>query len=156
MADINSIQPAGGAGSLEPGRTGKNGKSAGGPAFSDILDQTSQADKTGQAGGIQGTSSPHPATYIGKVESAPGAKESVQRVSEEFFQIMESFQTQLGSPESSMKDIEPLVRHMESYQGKLMEEINSLPKDDPGRGLLEEMAVMVSSESAKFNRGEYI
>ena len=69
---------------------------------------------------------------------------------------MESFQSQLGSPESSLKDIEPLVRHMESYQGKLMQEINSLPQDDPGRGLLEEMAMMVSSESAKFQRGEYI
>jgi len=69
---------------------------------------------------------------------------------------MESFQTELGSPESSMKDIEPLVRHMESFQSKLMEEANVLPQNDPGRGLLEEMAVMVSSESAKFQRGEYI
>lgn len=156
MSDIHSIQPAGGAGSIEPSKAGKNDKSANGPAFSDILDQTSRTGNSGQAGGVQGASSPHPPTYIGKVESAPGAKESVQRVSEEFFQIMESFQTQLGSPEASMKDIEPLVRHMESYQGKLMEEINSLPQNDPGRGLLEEMAVMVSSESAKFQRGEYI
>ena len=156
MADIHSIQPAGGAGSLEPGKTGKNDKPTNGPAFSEILDKTSQADKSSQVGGVQGASSPHPATYIGKVESAPAAKESVQRVSEEFFRIMESFQSQLGSPESSLKDIEPLVRHMEPYQGKLMQEINSLPQDDPGRGLLEEMAMMVSSESAKFQRGEYI
>jgi hypothetical protein len=156
MSDIHSIQPAGGAGSLEPGKVGKNDKSVNGPAFSDILDQTSRADKSGQVGGVQAAASPHPATYIGKVESAPGAKESVQRVSEEFFKIMESFQTELGSPESSMKDIEPLVRHMESFQSKLTEEANVLPQNDPGRGLLEEMAVMVSSESAKFQRGEYI
>ena len=35
-------------------------------------------------------------------------------------------------------------------------DIKSLPEGNPGKNILEEMAVMVTTESAKFHRGEYI
>ncbi len=156
MADINSIQPAGGPGSVDPSRPGKNDKQTGGPSFSDVLAKTGSADKAGQTDGTAGPAGPHPPAYIGRVDSAPAARETVERVSEEFFRLLESYQTQLGDANASLKDIESLIQDMEIYSGKLMEEIQSLPEGDPGRGLLEEMAVMVTSETAKFHRGEYL
>ena len=48
------------------------------------------------------------------------------------------------------------MRDLELLQGKLMGELEALPEGDPGRSILEEMAGLVTSESAKFNRGDYI
>ena len=62
----------------------------------------------------------------------------------------------MGNPDASLKDIEPLVQDMALYQGRLMDDIKSLPEGDPGRGIPEGMAGMVTSETAKFYRGEYI
>ncbi|MDP7167237.1 MAG: hypothetical protein QF701_05700 [Nitrospinota bacterium] len=156
MADIPSIQPAGGPGSLDPSRPGKSDKSTGGPSFSDVLDRTSKVGGAGQATPSQGPASPHPPAYIGRVESAPAVQDTVSRASDEFFRLLESYQGQLGNPDASLKDIEPLVQDMALYQGRLMDDIKSLPEGDPGRGIPEEMAGMVTSETAKFYRGEYI
>ncbi len=98
----------------------------------------------------------HPPAYIGRVENAPAVQDTVSRASDEFFQLLESYQGQLGNPDASLKDIEPLVQDMALYQGRLMNDIKSLPEGDPGRGILEEMAGMVTSETTKFYRGEYI
>ncbi len=156
MADIPSIQPAGGSGATDPGRPGKNDKSIQGPSFSDVLDKTSQAGAAGAAGQIPGAPGPLPPAYIGPVESAPAARESVARVSEEFFRLFDTYQTRLGSPDASLKEVEPLMRDLELLRDKLMGELEALPQGDPGRGILEEMAGLVTSESAKFNRGDYI
>ena len=156
MADIHSIQPPGGSGATDPSRPGKNDKSVKGPSFSDVLDKTHPAAGAGAAGQIAGATGPLPPAYIGPVESAPAAQESVARVSEEFFSLIDSFQTQLGNPGASLKEVEPLMRDLELLRDKLLGEVESLPKGDPGRGILEEMAGLVTSESAKFNRGDYI
>ncbi len=85
MADIPSIQPAGGPGSLDPSRPGKSDKSTGGPSFSDVLDRTSKVGGAGQATPSQGPASPHPPAYIGRVESAPAVQDTVSRASDESF-----------------------------------------------------------------------
>ncbi len=156
MADIHSIQPTSGSGATDPSRQGKNDKSIQGPSFSDVLDKTSPAGAAGAAGQLPGATGPLPPAYIGPVESAPAARESVARVSEEFFRLIDSFQTRLGSPDASLKEVEPLMRDLELLRDKLMGELEALPQGDPGRNILEEMATMVISESAKFHRGEYI
>ncbi len=156
MADIHSIQPTSGSGATDPSRQGKNDKSVEGPSFSDVLDKTSQAGAAGAAGQLPGATGPLPPAYIGPVESAPAAQESLKRVSGEFFRLIDSFQTRLGSPDASLKEVEPLMRDLELLRDKLLGEIETLPKGDPGRGILEEMAGLVTSESAKFHRGDYI
>ena len=37
-----------------------------------------------------------------------------------------------------------------------MDKVTRLPENEPGRAILEEMAVLASSEAAKFRRGEYL
>ncbi len=156
MSDIQSIQPAGGSGGIEPGRTGKPDKSSEGPSFSDVLDKTKKVDNAGQVDGTSRLASPHPPAYIGPVDKAEGIQETVQRSSEEFFRLFDKFQNDLGNSQSSMKDIAPLILDMERYRTQVANDIKSLPEGDPGRSILEEMAVMVTAETAKFNRGEYI
>ncbi len=77
-------------------------------------------------------------------------------MSSEFLNLIDSFQTQLGNPDASLKEVEPLMRDLELLRDKLMGELEALPQGDPGRGILEEMAGLVTSESAKFHRGDYI
>ena len=159
MADIHSI---GGPGGVNPSRPEKNQNTNHannkGPSFSDVLNKTSHAGGAGHASDTPaaGNTSSIPPTYIGPVESASSVRETVHQASDEFFRLLDSFQSELGNPASSLKDIAPMMRDMETYRDQLMNEISALPQDDPGKGLLEEMIVMITSESAKFHRGDYI
>ncbi len=159
MADIHSI---GGPGGVNPGRPEKNQNTDHannkGPSFSDVLNKTSHAGGAGHASDTPaaGNTSSIPPTYIGPVESASSVRETVHQASGEFFRLLDSFQSQLVNPASSLKDIAPMMRDMEAYRDQLTNEISALPQGDPGRGLLEEMIVMITSESAKFHRGDYI
>lgn len=161
MANINSIHSVGGPGGIDPSRSEKSQNTNSGKkglSFSDILDKTESpggASKAGATPAAENTSAIPPA-YIGPLASPTSVRDSVLRASGEFFDLMESFQSQLGSPASSLKDIAPLMSQMETQRDQLMNEISALPKGDTGRGILEEMASVISSESAKFHRGDYI
>ena len=125
-------------------------------SFSDVLNKTKTADVTGQAGGTSRLDSPNPPAYIGPVDKAEGTQETIQRSSEDFFRLFDTLHNKLGDSQSSMKDIAPLIRGLEHYQSQLISDLKSLPEGNPGKNILEEMAVMVTAESAKFHRGEYI
>ena len=156
MADINSIQPAGNSGNFESGHTGKSDKSSPGPSFSDVLNNTKMASVTGQSGETSRLDTPNPPAYIGPVDKADGTQETIQRSTKEFFRLFDALHNMLGDTQSSMKDIASLIHSLEHYQNLLTNDIKSLPEGNPGKNILEEMAVMVTTESAKFHRGEYI
>jgi hypothetical protein len=161
MSDINSVHSVGGPGGIDPSRPDKSqNKTNGnkGPSFSDVLDKTAGAAGTGPAGGAlaSGNTPAIPPAYIGPVESATPVAEIVHRTSDEVLNLLESLQSQLNNPAASMKEIAPMMRGLETHRDRLMNQIDSLPKDNPGRSILEEMASMITSESAKFHRGEYI
>jgi len=156
MADIHSIQPAGNSGNIESGRTGKSDKSSPGLSFSDVLNNTKTANVSGQSGVTSRLDSPNPPAYIGPVDKAEGTQETIQRSTKEFFRLFDTLHGKLRDSQSSMKDIAPLIRGIEHYRSQLINDIKSLPEDNPGKNILEEMAVMVTAESAKFHRGEYI
>ena len=158
MADVNPVHPAGGPGRADPSQKPKKGGHVQGASFDEALEAASGAKSAGapapapEAGEAQGL----PPAYLGPMAGGPAARESVLRASEKFLQLVELFQAQLSSPEASLKDIAPLLRELELHREKMLEEISALSEGDPGRRLLEEMAVMVSTESAKFHRGDYV
>ncbi len=157
MTDIHSV---GGPGGVDPGRSEKSQKSNGnkGPSFSDVLDKTAGAAGAGPAGGASsaGNIPSIPPAYIGPVEPAVSVQETVHRASDEVLKLLESLHSELKNPAASLKDIAPMMQGLETRRDQLMSEIASLPKGDAGRSLLEEMAGVLTSESAKFHRGEYI
>ncbi len=161
MTDINSVHSVGGPGGIDPSRPERsqnkiNGNK--GPSFSDVLDKTAGATGAGPAGGAlaAGNTPVIPPAYIGPVESATPVAEIVHRTSDEVLKLLESLQLQLNNPAASMKEIAPVMRGLETQRDQLMDQIDSLPKDNPGRNILEELASVISSESAKFHRGGYI
>ncbi|MEK6709274.1 MAG: hypothetical protein AABZ64_01715, partial [Nitrospinota bacterium] len=114
-----------------------------------------RAGSAGSPSGAQGVTAP-PAPYLGPIEAPQAGPNSVAGLSERFFQLAERYQTQLADPNASLRDIAPLVRDLESHRDQLAEQLNTLPAGDPGRRLLEEMAALISSESVKFHRGDYV
>lgn len=160
MANIHSVHSVGGPGGIDPGRPEKTQKSSDnkGPSFSDVLNKTAGASRGAASGGTPpaGGVSPVPPAYIGPVESAGSDRETVHRTSEEVLGLLESLREELKNPAASMKDIAPLMLGLEARRDQLINEIDGLPAGDAGRMLLEEMAGVLTSESAKFHRGEYI
>lgn len=161
MSDVHPINSGQGPGGVDPSRKNdKRGPGAEpeGPSFAEVLHATTRTGKAGEKaapGANKAGTSPLP--FIGPVggNADPTARHIIQRVSENFFRLVESFQKQLGNSDASMKDIFPLLREMEQHREDLLGEIQKLPQGDPGRAILEEMATLVSTESAKFHRGEY-
>ncbi len=161
MTDINLVHSVGGPGGVDPSRPDKNqNKTNGnkGPSFSEVLDKTEGAAGTGPAGGAlaSGNTPAIPPAYLGPVESATPVAEIVRRASDEGLKLLESLQSQLNNPAASMREIAPVMRGLETHRDQLKIQIDSLPKDNPGRSILEEIAGVITSESAKFHRGEFI
>ena len=161
MSDINLIHSVGGPGGVDPSRPEKSQNKTNGSkglSFSDVLDKTAGASGTGAAGGASGTAntSAIPPAYIGPVEAATPIAEIVHQKSDEVLKLLESLQSQLNNPDASMKEISPMMQGLEVHRDQLMNQIDSLPKDNPGRSILEEIAGIITSESAKFHRGDYI
>ncbi|MDA1001168.1 MAG: hypothetical protein O2807_11735 [bacterium] len=162
MVNIHSIQPGGGPGGVDPSQGGKKSrpeKGANSPAFADFLDAAKSGSQKGGADAPQKAGGPAtpPAAYLGRVTSAIATgKQKVIGIGEEFFKLVESFRRELGNPEASLKDIAPLLHNMELYRDKMLDEVKEMPEGNPGRKLIEEMAALVSTESAKFNRGDFV
>ncbi|OGL69521.1 MAG: hypothetical protein A3J27_02685 [Candidatus Tectomicrobia bacterium RIFCSPLOWO2_12_FULL_69_37] len=158
MTDITPIQPSGAPGRPEgahgPGPAGKTP----GDSFAKLLEEAARADRTGAAGALSpGQGVPvSPTPYIGPIQPGPAIQAAVLDLSHRFLALAEKFQTQLADPKASLRDIAPLVKDLEAHRDELTGRIAALPAGDPGRGLLEEMASLVSTESVKFHRGDYV
>ncbi|MBI3126779.1 MAG: hypothetical protein HYZ11_04155 [Candidatus Tectomicrobia bacterium] len=155
MTDITPIQPSGAPGRPDPAHgTHPAGQPDG--SFAKFLEE---AARTGGAGALGAPAAGQgvpisPAPYIGPIES--GAGTPIRELGRQFLALAEQFQARLADPKSTLRDIAPLVRDLEAHRDRLAGELQSLPAEDPGRGLLEEMAALISSESVKFHRGDYI
>lgn len=162
MVNINSILPGVGPGGVDPSQGSKKGRPEKGtndPAFADFLDAAQGGAQKGGTDAAKKASGPAapPAAYLGHLTSAiASGKEKVVGISKEFFKLVESFRRELGNPDASLKDIAPLLQNLELYRDKMLNEVKELPEGDPGRQLVEEMAALATTESAKFHRGEFI
>jgi hypothetical protein len=158
MTDITPIQPSGAPGRPEsPHGPSPAGKTPG-DSFAKFLEQAARAVEAGAAGAPSaGQGVPvAPTAYIGPIQPGPAAQGPVLDLSLQFLTLAERFQGQLANPKTSLRDIAPLLRDLEAHRDRLAEQIGTLPSGDPGRGLLEEMAALISAESVKFRRGDYV
>jgi len=161
MTEFHPILPPSGAGGVDPSKEPKKagrGHPPDGPSFAEVLQGASPGSKAGAAGRAAGAESTPPpsAPYLGEIGQGPAAREAVIAASDRFFQLLEAYQAQLGDAATSLKDIAPLMHEIEQFRDRMVESIASLPPGDPGRNILEEMAVLASSEAARFHRGDYI
>lgn len=158
MTDITPIQPSGAPGRPDAAHGPSPAGKTSGSSFDKLLKEAARADKAGGAGAhaaAQGAPI-SPAPYIGPIRPDPAIQGAVVDLSHRFLALAEKFQTQLANPKATLRDIAPLVKDLEAHRDRLAEHISNLPAEDPGRGLLEEMASVISAESVKFHRGDYI
>ena len=150
MADVTQIDGASGTGGIDPSGSAKKGE-GNGPSFNEILNAATEDGKTKPAPAENVAGIPPP--YIGSLATP---REAVLKLSERFLILADTLHTHLEDPRATLKDIDPLIREIESHREKIVEEVTRLPEDDQGRAILEEMAVLASSEAAKFHRSEYL
>ena len=75
---------------------------------------------------------------------------------ENFLNILEQYRNKLLDPQSSLRDIHPLIQRMETEQEALAPVLNSLPPGDGLKDILNDALITSSLEVIKFNRGDYV
>ena len=79
----------------------------------------------------------------------------VDRV-EDFVDMLDEYRLKLGDRQYSLRDIDPLVRKMETETEKLMPAFKDLPDGDGLKDIMDQTLITASLEIARFNRGDYI
>ena len=95
-----------------------------------------------------------PAPFAGVSQTGPTgvAQEMVDTV----LSRLEIFQEALSRPGLSLKGLSPLAQALEKDSQHLDSLAKSLPADSSLRPIVEETAALTYTESAKFNRGDYL
>ncbi|MBW1781335.1 MAG: hypothetical protein JRL30_11420 [Deltaproteobacteria bacterium] len=75
---------------------------------------------------------------------------------EKFIGILEEYQKKLRDPQSTLRDIHPLIERMETEKEALVPVLNSLPPGDKLKDILNDILITSSLEVIKFNRGDYV
>lgn len=139
------------------GESVRKNRSAEGRNFSAVLketiDQGSEIKKQAPSGSVTGPISVTP-TYINTIGTERDMK--IADRLEHFLNIMEKYHRKLGDPRFSLKDVHPLVNEMTVEKNNLQPLLESLPDQDPLKGVLNEAMITASLEVVKFNRGDYI
>lgn len=81
--------------------------------------------------------------------------QNIKRV-ENFLDVLENYQEKLGDPTVTLKEIYPLVAHMESEIDYILPLLESLPKEDKMKNILNSTLITSTVEAIKFNRGDYL
>ena len=81
--------------------------------------------------------------------------QNIERV-EKFLDVLENYQKKLEDPSVNLKEMYPLVTHMESEAENMLALLNSLPDEDGMKDILNRALVTSTVEVIKFNKGDYI
>ena len=105
-----------------------------------------------QEGGPQALGCPAPLAGVAQAGPTRAAQEMVETV----LSRLEIFQEALSRPGLSLKGLSPLAQALEKDSQLLKSLAKSLPTDSSLRPIVEEAAALTYTESAKFNRGDYL
>ena len=75
---------------------------------------------------------------------------------ENFLDTLEEYRNKLLDPQTTLRDIHPLIQRMESEKETLTPVLNSLPPGDGLKDILNDALVNSEVEVIKFNRGDYV
>lgn len=75
---------------------------------------------------------------------------------ERFLNVLDNYNNKLGDPDSTLKDIYPLVTTMESETDKILPFLDSLSDEDELKDVLNRAVITATVEVIKFNRGDYL
>ncbi len=75
---------------------------------------------------------------------------------EDFLDTLENYQQKLMDPDTSLKELSPLVEQIQSEGENLADALEGLQADDGMRDILSQLLITSSLEMIRFNRGDYI
>lgn len=82
-------------------------------------------------------------------------KDALVERTAKFLDLLEEYQTKLMDPRASLRDVHPLIEKLESEKGALVPFLDSLPRGNELREVLNNALVTSTVEMIKFNRGDY-
>ena len=126
-----------------------------GPSFTDVLKKTAGAS-TKQESPVRVASATQPLA-VNPTAAPPAAAENspVDRI-ERFLDVLEQYRCQLGDPNCTLKQIQPLMDQIGTEKQMLQSLLEELPEGQPLKDVLNRALVTASTETLKFNRGDYI
>ena len=86
----------------------------------------------------------------------PPQKPSTLDHIENMLDLLDEYRHKLADPNSTLKDIHPLVESLEAANKQLIPVLDSIVEGDRLKQILNETLVTTSTEVFKYNKGEYI
>ena len=151
MKITNDEQPIKGYPTDKPARLSENSQAD----FSSILENTLATTHTDE----------NEAQKPGLIENVmplqlqnvqPAQKPSTIDHIENMLDLLDEYRHKLADPNSTLKDIHPLVESLEAANKPLIPVLDSIVEDDRLKQILNEPLVTTSTEVIKYNKGEYI
>ncbi|MBT8374692.1 MAG: hypothetical protein KJN80_07265 [Deltaproteobacteria bacterium] len=87
---------------------------------------------------------------------SPTQNSSIIERIENLLNILDDYQKKLKDPDTSLKEIDPIIKQMEKEKENLAPVLESIKKDDGLKNVLNQVLVTSALETMKFNRGDYV
>ncbi len=158
MTGINDIHKVGQVRPLTTGTQDQVNKGADGDLFQKtfdrILSESSENTPASVSPAVQGLGEISASSFNLRIEDeSVGA---VENNTEQLLTLMEQYARDLGDPNKTLRDIEPLVQGIKEGADLLSESVkNDAKVSDRIKSLAQESAVLANVEYMKFMRGDY-
>ena len=86
---------------------------------------------------------------------SPDKPSTIDRI-EKVLDILDEYRRKLADPNTTLREIEPLVKSLETENGQLQPVLNSIVEGDQLKEILNQTLVSTSLEVIKYNKGDYI
>jgi hypothetical protein len=86
---------------------------------------------------------------------SPDKPSTIDRI-EKVLDILDEYRRKLADPNTTLREIEPLVKSLETENGQLQPVLNSIVEGDQLKDILNQTLVSTSLEVIKYNKGDYI
>lgn len=102
-----------------------------------------------------------PVHSVGSLNAAVGigpewiGRNTIESDFEQLIGGLDVYREKLGNPACTLKDIEPDLQTVNALRKRLADRLETLPENDPIKGILNEGLIVASTEIERFYRGEY-
>ena len=151
MKITNDEQPIQGYPTDKPARLSENSQADFGSILENSLAATHTDENEAQKPGVIENVMPLQLQHV-----QPPQKPSTIDHIENMLDLLDEYRHKLADPNSTLKDIHPLVESLDGANKQLIPVLDSIAEGDQLKQILNEILVTTSTEVFKYNKGEYI
>ncbi len=124
--------------------------------FKSILEEKMESPSVEENDGTRPPSAVETIPDIAFPSVSPAGDDDLVQQMEDFLDTLENYQQKLMDPDTSLKELSPLVVQIQSEGEKLTDALQGLQAGDGMQDILSQMLITSSLEVIRFNRGDYI